>query len=213
MMSQGTVKNDMIGMTTIYMGKHIRGGSSIMLSPIFLNSKGSLVIDSEVNEKSQVLEISSMNDEKQRFPFMIKGHHGALGGNMMGMRAAKYNQLPQFNGWPKAGIYEGVTNKSRLALQGTQIEILNSASTAGSFSVVPLNGQHGRIAGLTVTSLNTMAETEVSSSKIEKLVFFITGLDNREIVLVATPKTGGFWTEAFSPERRSLIDILFSGKN
>lgn len=215
MISQNSVNRGTQTAAKMFMGRPIKGRNSIMLSPLAIDMYGNIGVDSEVSRNSPVMEISRDTTQgRQRYPLFIQGHNGALNGQVLGMRAAAPDKRPTWRGWPSSGIFEGESSNAKLVINGNTMAIHDGSRMDRRFAMVPLNGDLGKFAGLQDSSFDTMAEMDVSSSQFRKLTFFLTGLCDQEIFVIASPtnRVGDYNIEIFSPKRRTFMDIFFPGK-
>lgn len=198
-----------------FVGRSIKGGTSVMLAPLIIDMDGNILVDSEMTRNSPVLEISAIATEgSHRYPYMIEGHNGALNGKIMGMRAAPYNRQPTWKGWPSAGIFEAESSHGKMVVRGSSISIHDGSRLDHRYSLVPLNGDLGKIAGLKESSFDTMAEMDISASKFSKIAFFLNGLCEEEIFVIASPavRPGDYNIEFYSPKHKSVFDIFRPGR-
>ena len=213
MLEQDSLKDGRRAAGQFYMVKSIKGGTKLMLSPVFIDMHGNLSVQSELNSNAQVLVISlAPNADKLRYPYQVVGQNGALGGEMKGMRA-KSDQNPVFRPWPKQSVFKSESQRGKLVVSGTTVGIYNGSTLGNEFELVPLNGDFGKMAALTQTRLDTMAEDYVSDTAIKKLAFFM-NLDHEEVFLVAQPTAlpGQFMFDVYSSQHRTFLDFVAPGK-
>lgn len=213
MVEQSSIKNGHRSAGQFYMIKSIKGGTKLMLSPVFIDMRGNLSVQSELNSQAQVLVISiAPQAEKLRYPYQVVGQNGALGGELMGMRA-KSDQNPTFRPWPQRSVFKSETQRAKLVVSGTTVGIYSGNTLGNEFELVPLNGDFGKMAALTQTRLDTMAEDYVSDTAIKKLAFFM-NLNGEEVFLIAQPSAqpGQFVIDVYGQKGRTFLDYVAPGK-
>lgn len=200
----------------LYMIRPIQGGSTLMLSPIEIGMNGQLGIHSELDGtgNSPVLTVSlDPQAQKLNYPYIIRGHNGALGGQLLGMRA-KSDQNPTFRPWPSHAVFNSETDSGKLLVQNNVVSIHDPRRLDREFQLVPLNGVLGKMAALVSTKLNTMEESYVSNSAIKELAFFM-NLDDCELFMIARPtltQPGEFLFSFYGPRHRTFMDFFRKGK-
>ena len=200
----------------LYMIRPIQGGSTLMLSPIEIGVGGQLGIHSELDGtgNSPVLTISvDPQANKLNYPYIIRGHNGALNGQMFGMRA-KSDQNPTFRPWPSHAVFNSETDSGKLLVQGRVVSIHDPRQMDREFELVPLNGVLGKMAALVSTKLNTMEESYVSKSAIKELAFFM-NLDGCELFMIAKPaatQPGEYVFSFYGPRHRTFLDYFRKGR-
>lgn len=202
------------GTGRFYVGKPIKNGTAVMLSPVFIDLNGNLAIESEVNQKAPVIEITLRNQSGEfRYPYMLQGHNGALNGYLLGMRAAVRNN-PNLKPWPENNVFSGNSNQDNLVVSGSTVAIHNGRSMEQRFELLPINGEFGKFAEMVSTELDTMGEVMISESSVRKLAFFMTNAHEQEIFIVATPtaRVGEFKFEFYGPKCRTFTDYFFPGR-
>lgn len=196
-----------------YLGKKIKNGTSLMLSPIYIDINGNLAIQSEMSTTAQVLEVSVRNQAGDfRYPYLVQGHYGALGGHLLGMRA-KSTQSPNFVPWPSNNIFSGASDRDNLIVTGSSVAIHNGRGLDRRFELLPLNGDLGKFAELVSTQLDTMGEDMVSETGVKKLAFFMKNTWNEEMFVVASPagNIGQYEMNFYEQKHRGLMDFFFPG--
>lgn len=215
MIPERNFKQGSVSQGKFFVGRPIRGGTSVLLAPLVIDTDGHILVDSELSRNSPVLEVSAVSTEgSNRYPYLIEGHNGALNGQVFGMRAVESNRKPTWTGWPSAGIFVSPSSEGKMVVKGNTISIHDGLREDRRYTLVPLNGVLGKIAGLKESHFDTMAETDVSTSRFSKIAFFLNGLSDEEIFVFASPmvRPGDYSIEFFSPKRRSFNDIFRPGK-
>ena len=202
------------GTGQFFIGKYIKGGTSVMLSPVFVDSDGNLSSQAELNTRASVIEISLRGDAgKVRYPYMLQGHHGALNGQLLGMRAAN-TQILKFAKHPQKSIFNGASKYDSLVVTGSTVAMHNGYSSNNRFEMIPVNGDGGKIAALVNTEFDTMGEYMVSTSEVSKLAFFLQTGSGAEIFVVASPgySPGHYNLNIYQPQSRTFMDVFFPGE-
>ncbi|HWU45047.1 MAG TPA: hypothetical protein VN132_16455 [Bdellovibrio sp.] len=214
LVSQSAIQGQPSAKGRFYVGKKIANGTSLMLSPIFVDVNGDLSIESELNEKAAVIEITLRNNSEQyRYPYMLQGHNGALDGKLLGMRKSPEDEV-KFTNWPAKNVFEGRCSQSALVVSGSTVNLNSDYKKQQRFQLLPINGSGGKFAAMVHTELNTMGEYMTSDSDISKLAFFIQNGSGEENFIVASPtlSVGEYIFNFFTPQRRSFLDIFFPGE-
>jgi hypothetical protein len=196
-----------------FMGKKIKNGAAIMLSPVFIDNNGNLAIESELNNRAAIIEISLRSDAgKVRYPYLLQGHNGALNGQLLGMRAAS-GETVRFTTRPSQTIFSGADSNDNLVVSGNSVTMHNASSMQQSFEMVGVNGDGGKIAAMLSGEFDTMGEYMTSDSSISRLAFFMKTASGKEMFVVASPsyRVGEYGLKFYSPRSRSLVDFFFPG--
>jgi hypothetical protein len=219
LIDQEEMQDKTMARARLYMFSPIEEGSQLMLSPIVIDpSTGQLVIHSKIDRtgKSPILTISvDPEAQKLNYPYIIRGHNGALGGQLLGMRA-KSDQNPTFRPWPKHSVFNSETSRGKLLIQGKTVSIHEPSRREEEFKLVPINGVLGKMAALVSTELDTMGEGYTSDTAIEKMAFFM-NLDGEELFMIATPGPrtslpGEFFVNFYGERHRTFLDYFRKGK-
>lgn len=219
MMRKHDLNDETKGVGKFYIGKSIKGGTSMMLSPVFIDIYGNLAIESELNQKAPVIEISLRNNADDfRYPYILQGHNGALNSQLLGMRAVNDEKIA-LNPWPSNSIFTGENHHENIVISGSTVSVHNSRTVQQRYELLPINGEMGKFSELVSTELDTMGETMVSDSEVKKLGFFFKrqsydeNQSGREIFIIATPaiNVGEYTFEFFGPKCRTFTDYFFAG--
>jgi hypothetical protein len=214
LISQEDIKEKSQAVGRFYMIRPIRRGTLLMLSPIEIVN-GQLTINSEldVTGNSPVLTVSlDPQHKKMNYPYIIKGNNGALGGQILGMRA-KSDQNPTFRPWPAHSVFNAETGNGKILIEDKILSISSKNETDREFELVPINGALGKMAALVDTKLNTMEEDYISNASIKQLAFFM-NLDGCELFMIARPtvEPGQFMFNFYGERGRTFMDFIRHGK-
>lgn len=196
-----------------YMGKKIKNGAAVMLSPVFIDNNGNLAIESELSQRAAIIEISLRADAgKVRYPYLLQGHNGALNGQLMGMRASSKETIRLATG-PSQTIFRGSNSDDNLVVSGSSVTLHGESSMQQTFELVGVNGDGGKIAAMLSGEFNTMGEYMTSDSAISKVAFFMRTSSNKELFVIASPgyRVGEYRLKFYSPQSRDLVDFFFPG--
>lgn len=206
----------------------IQGGTVAMLSPIFLDPMtGAAVVMSMTQSNAPVITISiapevATGSTTLRYPYIVQGFNGALigdGSSFFEMRA-KSHQRPMFRVQPKSGVFESsIATESRVVVQSNNITLHSQDRVARQFTMTPLNGELGKMAYLSTSSLDTRSESMIVSHRYQRLAFFLSTdrqgfSDADEFFVVATPSPtpGVYVFDFYGPRGTSFLDRWFPGQ-
>lgn len=202
-----------VGSGEIFLGRPIKNGTSVMLSPVTIDITGSLSVESEMETNARVIEVSRRSAPgNYRYPYLLQGHNGALGGQLLGMRAST-TQQPRLAQWPSNNVFSGSGGMGHLVVDGTSVGVYSGHLAESHYQLLPLNGDFGKFAELVPTQLDTMSEAMISASQIAGLAIFISGCFDTERMLIASPQAqpGEFQMDMYSPDGRTFSDYLAPG--
>lgn len=199
----------------ILQSRVIENGSKLMLSSLWIDSEGNPEELSESRRNAPVALVSKI-DGPQRFPFEIESQNGLFPQGRLGMRAAGSKWM-KLNNCPSAGRF-GAWDRDhhrRATADRRSIALYNDGGYDMTYQVMNLNGTFGKFSGLSVSTLDTLSQTQVSDGSLSGLVTFVTGSDfDREMFIVAKPSTkvGVFKFTIYKMIEPSFLDWLFSGR-
>lgn len=217
LIDQDDLRNKSQATGRLYMIRPIEEGTTLMLSPIEIGLSGQLEINSEINTsgESQVLTISQDPQAgKLNYPYIVKGHNGAIGGQILGMRA-KSDQNPLFRPWPSHSVFNSETDSGKIVVQNKVLSLYDPRRMESQeFKLVPINGSLGKMAALVSTKLNTQAEGYRSKTAVKELAFFM-NLDDCELFMIAKPnniRPGEYVFSFYGPRQRTFMDYFRKGR-
>lgn len=219
MISKAEVDDDYGNATGyFYAGHSDDKHTSVTLKPLFLNMKGDLAEQGDLNSKSKVLIISRETDIHRSYPLMVTGRNGALNGRVLGMTASD-KRTPGLISWPSSGTFiEGNNEESKIVVKGESIEVHNRGSDR-DFQIISVNGDRGKFAALSEGEYDAITETVVAGSAVQKLAFFVRSPIEGQHLIVGTQRDGErgqFSLKLYSPRQKSFFDLfpgLVSHKN
>jgi hypothetical protein len=202
------------GYGRFYIGKSIKGGASVMFSPLFIDVNGNIASQAEQRRDAEVLIVSLKSSvDKYRYPFMIQGLNGALDGQLLGMRYSSETN-PEMKAWPSQNIFQGSSSRDNLVISGRTLSVHNGHGSEQTFEIQSVNGEQGKFAQLVSTKFDTMTEEMNSDTTVQKLVFFMKNSQGKEVMIMATPssKVGEYRFDFYGPQRRTFTDYFLGGK-
>jgi hypothetical protein len=198
----------------IFKSSTVRNGQTIMLYPLIIDMYGNLVVGAELDRNSPYLELSLQStDSSHRYPYLIQGRNGLLNDHLLGMRKSS-EQLPNWKSWPSSGIYESQRANSQIVVNGKIMTIHDGGQVTQSYALTAVNGDEGgKIAGLGESNFDTMSEADITSSRFDKIAFFLQDFEQNNIFIVASPLNfpGRYNIKVYTPEETTFMDSFFPG--
>ena len=201
------------GLARLFQGRKLNGSSSIMLSPLRIDTNGNLEITSETQTKAPVLEISS-RPGRHKYPYVIQGRNGAMGGQILGMRG--YGGFkPSLKALPQDGVFVSGGKSADVVVNFPEIAFYDGSARGSSFTMLQMNGDEGKFSMMVDNSLDTIAESNIASEEIKRIAIFVNGgCFDSEVLITLQPLTGAgeFNATIFRPAKRSLLEFVFPGR-
>ena len=197
----------------LYQGRPIKNGSVVMFSPLAVDNSGNMRVLSEGQTNAPVIELMERQGN-HRFPYVLRGRNGALGGRILGMRGAS-SKKPELKPWPSTGIFASTTGKDvDILVNGSEVSINSGSLADQTFSLLAINGEQGKFAALTKSTLDTMSENELADERIVRLASFISGCFDRETMMILSPTMnwGEYHLDTYQLAEPSFLDWLFPGR-
>jgi hypothetical protein len=197
-----------------FIGKPIKGGTSFMLSPMYINTDGNLVSEAEMSQHARAIEITTRTDkeERVRYPYLLQGMNGALNGEIKGMRRLDSSST-RLSALPRGNIFELHNDHQEILVSNNTVNINTIGQNQRQFVLNPVNGDGSLISFMSEGEYNTMGDFMTAESQVAKLAFFLDTSWDRDLFVVASPtmNPGEFSFVFYGKEHRSLWDILFPG--
>lgn len=170
----------------IFQIRSIRSGDSLMLSPLHIDSMGNLAIQSELNRQAQVIEIiKAPQDSESVFPFLALGHYGALEGKLKRLQILS-TERPNFRATTSNMIFKAsLGNQQIVVSRNNNVGIYKNRQLIRHFQMLPINIDSSQIGILLSAKFDTMGETLVSESEVQKIGFFLTTSNGQELFFIA----------------------------
>jgi hypothetical protein len=209
---RGATSSSSVSSAQIFHGRRIKGQSSLMLSPLYLDNAGNLRILSESTRGQggqgvPVLEITAHPGDTRR-PYLIRGRNGALGGAHWALRPSSRSQ-PVLQAVPDNGRFVSADRKKVNAVfVNNELSLSDQGATDGTYTLISLNGSGGKFMGLVKSRLDTMAEEEIALEQIQGLTVFITRCFDQDVLLHFRPthEFGRYQMSFFRQAPRSFVE-------
>ena len=169
----------------IFLGRPLPALGGVMLSPLGIDLFGNLSVVSETQRNAPVVQISQRGGD-----LLLQGHNGALGGGLFTM-SARSSGRATVAASPRSGEFRTQSQSGNILVTGQVLSLLESGGRDRRFQIVPLNGDLGKFAALVDTQLDTMSESMISQTAIQRLVAFVSGVGSGEQLLLITPSGSG----------------------
>jgi hypothetical protein len=97
-------------------------------------------------------------------------------------------------------------------VSGRKISLYNGSLNDQTYTLFSLNGGRGRFAGLTQSTLDTVAESELADERIQNLVTFVNGCFDRETLMLLKPtiNPGEYHLETFQMAYPGFFERWFN---
>jgi hypothetical protein len=181
---EGTGSRAGVQVGNIFLGRPAPALGGIMLSPLGIDLFGNLSVTSEAQRNAPVVQLTPRGND-----FLLQGHNGALGGRLFVMSSRNRGRA-NLSPTPRSGEFNTRSQQGSIVVTGTVLSLLDG-NRDRRFQIIPLNGDLGRFAALVDTQLDTMSESMLSQTSIQRLVAFVSGVWSGEQLFVITPSSSG----------------------
>lgn len=201
------------GMGKIFQIFPVRNGTALMLSPLTIDSHGNIIDMSQASREAPVFMLSR-RPGRRGFPYALRAENQ----NSIGIRGMRGSgrRAPQLNGLPLAGVFASSDNDSHgtVMVENGVMTLADDLYYDETFNMITLNGGQGKFVGLQASNFDTMAQTDLSQDEFQRMAVFISGLWDRECLLVArrTVTPGVFRFDYYRSETRYILERLFPGR-
>lgn len=204
-----------------------RTGTAMLLSPVVIDEFGELSSLAKTDTDMPYLEIKRIDaDGKNRhFPYIIsswneamKDRYGSTG--HLEMRPTKW-KTQTLEKYPRTGIFNGVSDRNHTMLvNGDTVELkdqigLSKLRMVAMNSSGMLPGFDGTFFNLADVENNSITGDGVADTEVKMMAVYMKGclgLGNFLVMQPVSGSAGKFTAHLYSPERRTLTDLLFPFK-
>jgi hypothetical protein len=201
------------GIARLYQGRRLGGSGSLMLAPLNISPEGNLEISSETQTRAPVLELSS-RPGRLKYPYVLQGKNGALGGQILGMRGWG-GKKPALKASPADGVFVSGSKHADLVVSYPELSFYDGSARGASFNLLDMNGDEGKFAMMLESALDTIAETKIANEQIKRIAVFASGgCFDSEVLLTLIPRAaqGEYAVTLYRPAVRTLWEIVFPGR-